>query len=744
MGKKGWITGVALLAVAAIAGFWLISKKSMGKEMGGQKQMEAVVSTGTIKTGVSGTGTIAYAEEEEITLPADLTIDKILVSEGSSVTKGTLLATVDEASLALCLSEIEEAIGESDSTIAAELSSSAKQSIQAGIAGRVKKIYADEGDDIARVMQEQGALMLLSVDGLMAVKLDRAGSLSTGEEVTVKSGDTETEGIVESVDTEEMVITFDDDLFDDGEEVTVVSESGTVCGNGEAYIHQAIPVVGSSGTVSSLHVSLNSTVNSTAKLYTLDDSARSAEYLQAVAERERLVALLDSLISIQADGGITAPVDGMLETIGITASSVSVSGGKEIAAEELSAGNGGLSLTATSEKSAGFMTLASVETVQPQNSQDSEKKTARMPEGLKGGAGEIIGTTSDMEYAETEDAQTWIPCTDGRTQVAEGIWYVRYRKTDGEAAGMAIMVKVTKEAAREQDSVDKQEQKEENEEQKTEEQKIGEKKTTEEAGTTENQETGEEQTAAAPSSLTGGGNAQVMAAGSGTGKTEAGDNTQASSVETVSAFSIANGDKMTVTMNVDELDIGSMKVGLSAEITLDAAEGETFVGEITRVSGNASGGNGVAQYPVEVTFGKTEDMLSGMNASVTVIIEQAENVLTIPLAAVTDKGDKAYVYTGYDEATGELTGETEITLGLSDANNVEVVSGLTMGDTIYYRIADSQENNGDSGNRMNNFENNGMGGMPGDMPGDIPGGSGMEFKGGGGPGNGAMPGGGMQ
>ena len=57
-------------------------------------------------------------------------------------------------------------------------------------------------------------------------------------------------------------------------------------------------------------------------------------------------------------------------------------------------------------------------------------------------------------------------------------------------------------------------------------------------------------------------------------------------------------------INVDELDITSVKTGQTAKITLDAIEGEEFEGTITSVSSEASG----EKYPVEITFNKTDDM----------------------------------------------------------------------------------------------------------------------------------------
>lgn len=763
--RKRFIAGGAVICVLVIAVIGLASRKSRVRGEEGAGQMEASVTTGTIQTSVSGTGTISYADSTDIVLPSDLVVDELLVSEGSSVTAGTLLATVDEASLATCLSEVEEAISDVDSVISSESSSSSGRSIKAGVAGRVKKIYGQADDNVASVMKENGALMLLSVDDLMAVKLTGVGNVNAGDEVKVSSGDTETDGTVEAVEEDGVVVTFDDSVFDYQEEVTVTSEDGVSLGKGNAYIHQMIQVVGTSGTIASLNVSVNSSVSASTRVYTLDSSTKSAEYLQAVQEREELVALLDTLISIQADGGITAVTDGMLETVNVSSASSS--------SEQSSSGSSGMvseaaeenTISADSDKAgttvketlavenktaeavtvqSGFVAMSAVGKTGQSGISDTGKASVEAPADLEGGAGVITGTTADMEYAESEDADSWTDCTDGSTKVAAGIWYVRYKETNEKNASAAVEITVT-EAGTASDSQSGTEGGEASANSQTE-------KTTENpdaADKTENQEnTGDKNSGSLPdTSLSGTNVKKGSGSSSGTGSSggsvsSASSGTTTTSVETVSAFVIANGDKMKVTMNVDELDIGSMQEGLSAEITLDAVEGETFTGEITSVSGGASASNGVAQYPVEITFEKTEEMLSGMNASVAVIVEQAENVLIVPLAAVTDMGDKAYVYTGYDESSGEFTGQTEVTLGLSDENNVEIKSGLSEGDSIYYQVMGSEENGSSTGGGMGGFDMNGMG--------DMPDGAGRPFQNGGesgnggGRGNGGMPGGGSQ
>lgn len=182
---------------------------------------------------------------------------------------------------------------------------------------------------------------------------------------------------------------------------------------------------------------------------------------------------------------------------------------------------------------------------------------------------------------------------------------------------------------------------------------------------------------------------------------------------------------MLVTMNVDELDILSMKEGLSAEVTLDAVENETYEGTITTVCGTTNSSDKTAQYSVEITFDKTDEMLPGMNASVAVIVEEASDVMTVPLVAVSDEGRSSYVYTGYDESAGELTGKTEVTLGMSDENNVEIKEGLSEGDTIYYIMQESDSSDSKSG--RNGMSGMGISGMSGSgnmkMGGERPSGS---------------------
>ena len=123
---------------------------------------------------------------------------------------------------------------------------------------------------------------------------------------------------------------------------------------------------------------------------------------------------------------------------------------------------------------------------------------------------------------------------------------------------------------------------------------------------------------------------------------------------------------------------------------------------------------GVAKYTVEITIPKDDEMKQGMNASATITTEERKDVLTLPMNALQEQGDRTFVYTEQD-AEGNLSGETEIQTGLTDGNTVEITDGLEEGDTVYYMRSESSQTN--SGNNSDMPDMSGGPGGNGDMPG---------------------------
>lgn len=166
---------------------------------------------------------------------------------------------------------------------------------------------------------------------------------------------------------------------------------------------------------------------------------------------------------------------------------------------------------------------------------------------------------------------------------------------------------------------------------------------------------------------------------------------------------------LTVTLNVDELDISKVAEGQEVSVTADAASGKTYSGTVTKVGISGTTTNGVTTYPVTIRIDDTDGLRPGMNADVSITVQQSSNVLAIPAEAV-KRGNKILVKTvaAADPVAGTPEGYEykEITVGSSDDTYIEVTSGLSEGDEIAYQVEtapdtvnlsfDGGESNGDS------------------------------------------------
>ena len=146
-----------------------------------------------------------------------------------------------------------------------------------------------------------------------------------------------------------------------------------------------------------------------------------------------------------------------------------------------------------------------------------------------------------------------------------------------------------------------------------------------------------------------------------------------------------------MSITVDELDILSVRPGQEAQVTLDALPGQEFSGRITKVNTIASNEGGNSKYSAVVELKRNGNMLGGMNASANITVEERSNVLLIPSEALTEEHTKAIVYTAYDAETETLFDPVPVETGLSDGNQVQILSGLQEGDIVWYSYYDTLE-----------------------------------------------------
>lgn len=152
-------------------------------------------------------------------------------------------------------------------------------------------------------------------------------------------------------------------------------------------------------------------------------------------------------------------------------------------------------------------------------------------------------------------------------------------------------------------------------------------------------------------------------------------------------MSIATLDDMQIETMVDESDIGKIKIGQQVKFTVDAYTDEVFTGKVRLISRAAEKENNVIYYKVYVNVDDARGkLLPTMTARTDIIVESADNVLTVPMNCVYREQAGSYVLV-YDEKT-KNSSKVPVEIILSDNSDIAVKSdALKAGDTVVARKA---------------------------------------------------------
>ena len=698
-----WVTLLCVILAIALIVASLPSGISAATKVN-SKVLSAVPEENTISTVLSGGGTLSPQEGAAQSLPQALELETYYVKNGQTVSKGDPIAQVDLVAVKAAISELQEVMDTLDAAIASESSKINDSVIRSGTAGRVKKIYAREDTAAADTVYENGALLLLSLDGLMAVDLESRAEVGQSVTVTLSDG-TALAGTVESVSDGTATVTLSDEAAPLDDSVSVTAEDGEALGTGNLYIHSRLRITGAYGTVSQISVKENQQVSAGSALLTLKDTGHTAEYARLLNRRTELEDQMESLVRLSKDGILHADCGGIVSGVDT----------------EISYTDPAVLTQTRSQASPGYTALGGIrmENTDTPQAQPSGEDQSQNPDGNQN-----PGTGSGQNPGEGEDPQ---PGT-GEEQPSETATYILGLVTAVSEGVLEYIPQRTIVASQIQtisfgDMIDPS--------------LAAQAQTLTNQGQTVLFSTGSawtnssfdqiaagdailigtgiiihQKTASVPGTdmpggfpsdvdmsqfagLTGSGSTLSGTASMAGGMSGYGTTAKAAydSYDTTKkdAAVITADEEMTVQIQVDELDIRTLETGMEATVTLDALPGSSFTGAVTSINpyGENSGGN--TKYTVTVTLPRDEKMLSGMNASVKITTSVSGTVPTVPAAAVVFDAGKSWLYTGYNEKTDTLTDPVEIQTGLSDGSLVELLSGLSEGSSFYYRYADSIE-----------------------------------------------------
>lgn len=147
-------------------------------------------------------------------------------------------------------------------------------------------------------------------------------------------------------------------------------------------------------------------------------------------------------------------------------------------------------------------------------------------------------------------------------------------------------------------------------------------------------------------------------------------------------FEVVNPKTLIFRAAIDEIDMHRISKGQSGQIILDAYDGEeiaTYISYISYTSSESSSGTVfLVEFPID-----SQDMEKyriGMNGDALIKLAEKQNVLTIPLDAISERDGKVFVEVKADNKEGKES--REIKIGLESEEEVEVLEGLSENDQV--------------------------------------------------------------
>ena len=724
---------IVVIAIGIIAmNFLRMRGRSMPAMAGASGVQSAEVTTGNITTTVTGTGNLEWMTAEDIQIPAGVEVTEVLVESGNQVKKGDVLARLDEISLTGALLEAQAEIEELDEEIQEAMEDEASSYITAGLTGTVEKIYASVGDKISDVMADEGALIIISADDGEDTEIAVTGAVGTVSDIYVEEGDTVSSG-------ENLI--YLEDVPETAEYISLVSERKSLA----SYLQKLSEAAKTNsitaafdGVIQNVNISEDGTTSTAARSNDMADASNSEPSVTVAAVYANETAAVGTTAVNKATVGKKPAA---VQTVAMkTTSMVRNTALKTTAATEpQSESEKESEKTSESETDQQQISITSVKNLVTvpavgQIPQDKIEETNYYTGTIEWNttdavfaAGMVYTATVTLETKSGEGYQYIFPqnieiVQDGADVVTTSVnntklkYEIKFAKTTAVTGG-GTTPQQTEGNQQNNGRTSAGNQNNNSQSNANSENQNNSKNNNQGNSNSTNQNNGQPSGNSSEQTMKNSGSVSVSGSSGGGGSASTSSSGTASSADSssagsdsnmITAFTIAPNNTMQLSVNVDELDILQIEEGQSAAITFDALEDETYTGTITQISDSASVNGGVAKYTVSIEIPKDENMRVGMNASAAITVEDKQNILLIPAAALQERGNSVFVYTTREE-DGTLSGEVEIETGLSDGTSVEVVSGLSEGDTVYYtRVGNSNGNSGFDGMR-------GMGGM-GDMP----------------------------
>ena len=719
--KKNIKRIIALVCTVAIVGVLaampLIAKKDPQTDGPQASILSGTAQSGSIRTQLIGGGTLTQEDAMTLSVPTAVKLKSFLVANGDAVTEGTAIASVDRVTVMTAITQVQETLETLSQQIEEAGDTEGEQTVSALAGGTVKLLYAKEGASVQSVMLEHGALAVLSLDGLMAVDLTTESTLSAGAAVTVTFEDgTAVSGKVAVNLAGSMTVTVEDDDYSVDAPVQVTADDGTALGSGSLYIYSPWNATAYTGTVDSIKAEEGDKLDAGDDLMVLSDVGYSAAWQQLVSRRQAYEELMLELFKMYQTETVTAPCDGVVS--GVDEESLQLlSAQGTYTLSFLSNSPDGQEQTLYSNYLAQVTAVADngwVMKVDPQALPVADYlELSNITVDTRTMTQTVLHTQTELPIFTLLEGK-WVQAEESSVEVGDVLLFAA--DSEGSFVWCVLISKAqtgtatpdTPERPGGTDTPDQPDAPSGSDQPGTPTEPGG----SDQSGTPGGSDQSRPGTQTGPGTQTApggstapnfsgggmsGGNWSGTMPNGSTGSYPQGDMMQQEEEETLYGMdmtqiaAVTPQTAMTLDITVDEQDMAALKVGMEARIRIDALGGEKYTATITGMGNTGTNNGGSSKYTVTLTVDRAENMLSGMTATATVEIAATDGVLTVPADALVEQGNKTLIYTGFDEENEVLLDPVEVKVGVSDGETVEILEGLTEGQTYYYAYYDTLE-----------------------------------------------------
>ena len=325
------ILALILICVAGLFAYRTYLRSNASNSASSETMAVAIVMRGPLSATVYGTGTTSAASQPEVFAGVDGKLTELRVSIGDEVTKGQILAVLMNDEIDDTITDLEFSLWDLDDTITGTAAGAKLTTIEVPVAGVLKAIYAQPGDDALAIFRRFGALAVISTDGRMKVTLNEVDvnlGIQENDRLLVTGPDYELQGTVTEVSKQGTSITvtvFDNKNdgvagtktvpIDMNDAVAVTTSEGTTVGTGVLVPNKPMSVSSYGGTISKVHYQVGDTVKRGVAMFTMTNSPLNLKVENLRLQREAAMKELEEAKDQRESLIVLAPCDGIIATL---------------------------------------------------------------------------------------------------------------------------------------------------------------------------------------------------------------------------------------------------------------------------------------------------------------------------------------------------------------------------------------------------------------------------------------------